>query len=294
VKVQIEVEVLNQPKRFGRDIAAILDRCDHGQHQWFIENLDHVLESAWMKGRASWDVSDELARKTYRAQFDEPIAQKSQRLLVVCLGADPSIEASIGVKRESPYQARRILEQALNLILENGTADWQFICAMSRTYPREFLSRAIAKGWILPDHAGGKGEFKKRFDQLRDRGIPPWRIVVLMDSDRLTRGPLPEDNEKKREQLEALGVRVFVLFKRETENYLPSTLLQDERHASALAAFCGMGLEQRDYCDMKKAFSKRIGERFREAQISRDEMDSVCSTFPGEIEEILRVLEEML
>ncbi len=309
MRVQFEVELLDQPARFGRDLSAIIDRCSTGQHRWVIDDLDTVLNSAWMIGRATWDVTDELAEKVFQAQILEPKQNHAQKLLIVTLDEASAAKSTETTKHEPVARARKILEQAVQLILENGTADWHFVCAMSRTYPLPALQQAIREQWLIPAHAGGKGEFRKRFEQLVDLGAPPWRIAVLMDSDRLAPGALPKDNEDKKKRLEELGAKVFVLFKREAENYLPPSLLGGARHQELLAWLLSRPPAQRDYFDMKKGagrdansqeatpvggFGPAIGDRFKDAQISREEMDEVCSTSPDEIEGILRALEEML
>lgn len=315
----IAPEVLAEPVQYGRDISAILHRCDQGQHQWVIEDLESVQRSAWMQERAPWDITDTLAEKSFRAQIDEPSGKQLRRLLVVAVSASAAASEAMF---ETPERARQILEQAVQLILENGTADWHFVHTVARSYARSELLLAMKNQWILPDHAGGKGEFRKRFDELVRRGIPPWRIAVLMDSDRLAPGPLPEDNDKKRRQLEALGVQVFVLHKREAENYLPPSLLDGKDLRDTHSSLRNLSREQQDHYDMKKGFKSTtltateeplfgavsewhrrrlvggfgpsIGDRFKDATIDREELDEMCSTRPGELEEILQALEEML
>jgi hypothetical protein len=330
VRVRFEAAVLEQPAQHGRDLTSIIDRCDRGQHRWVIDDLDSVLDSvldsAWMKGRASWDVSAELAKKVFQAQILVPQRANLRRLMVVTVDEHAAAQSTETTKYERPARARAILEQAVQLILENGTADWHFVCAMSQTYPQPDLMQAIHERWIVPEHAGGKGDFKKRFDELRRREMPPWRIAALMDSDKSEPDKIPAANEKLRKQLEDLGVKVFVLFKREAENYLPPSLLRDKR--TVLSSLLRLTPEQRDYYDMKKGFDRSadgrgaalseaeqrvfgnvdawnqnrlvggfggsIGAQFKDAVIGREEMEDVCSTYPGEIERILRTLEEML
>jgi hypothetical protein len=234
VRVRIQPEVLADPTHFGRDVGAIVERCVRGQHRWIIDDLDAVLSSEWMKTCPPWLLTHELAMKAFDEQIYEPTTSPRDRLIVVSLVPQTALSAAQD-KVETPERAREILEHAMQLLLENSAADWHFFCAVAKTYPQKILPKAIEKKWIVPVNAGGKGEFRKRFDELTDRGVPPWRIAVLMDSDRLVPGPLPAENEKKRKQLEELGVRVFSLHKREAENYLPRPLLDStlQLHNSA-------------------------------------------------------------
>ena len=312
--------------QFGRDVAAILERCDRGQHRWVIDDLEAVLSSSWMKSCPPWLLARELAMKAFDEEIYEPTTTQRARLLVV--SPVPQAMGSAQDKVETPDRAREILEHAMQLLLENSAADWHFLCAIAKTYPRTFLLQAIEMKWLVPAHAGGKGELRKRFDELTNRGVPPWRIAVLMDSDRLKPGPLPKDNESIRKQLEDLGARVFPLFKREAENYLPPSLLSKQAaHHDTHSSFLHLSPEQQDYYDMKRGFKraasgkaglsasekelfakknpwhlnrlvggfgKSIGDLFKDAEIDREEMDQVCSTRPGELEGILLALEEML
>jgi hypothetical protein len=331
VRVCFERAVMDRPQEFGRHLDAIVLRCrgeregDSAQHRWVVDDLDAALESAWLRDQPSYDPLDELVRKLYREEIDA--AGSAARLLIVDTQNAPA-PATSATFRETPARAREILEKPLYVIVENGTGDWHFLCAMARTYPQPELVQAIAKKWLLPEHAGGTGEFKKQFDHLVEWGVPPWRIAVLMDSDRLEPGPVPPENDKKRKELEELGAKVFVLFKREIENYLPPSLLNGKRHRKVLGSLLNLSRVQQDHYDMKHGFARSkdgseavlseveqrvfgnvdawnqnrlvggfgssIRERFKDATVSREEMDHVCSTCPGEIEGILRTLEEML
>lgn len=330
MRVQFERAVLDQPRQFGRDVYAIVDLCDRGQHRWVIDDLDAVLASTWIRESPPWDPLAELAEKTWRAAIDEGASAPRQRLLVVTVAATEGPAASSAPVHATPTRAHQILDRPVYLILENATSDWAFIGAMVRAYAPAELATAVAERWIVPDQAGGSGEFEKRARALIDQGIAPWRIGALMDSDRLAPGPLPVAVAKRSFKLEDLGLTVLVLFKREVENYLPESLLDGKGRSTVRVSFLSLDREQRDHYDMKfgfereprtgealvpesqralfaktrtnpwhmtrlvGGFGKNIGDRFSDATLDRDEMEAVCETSPGEIEQILQTLEELL
>lgn len=326
MRVQLDPDVLADPGRFGRDVSAILDRCDRGQHQWVIDDLDEVLSSAWMRAAASWD--KELAEKTFRAAVDEPLRGVHARLLVVAAAALASPPAVAGVVRCSAADARQILSHPLYLVVENATSDWRFVRAIVATFARTRLAHAIERDWLVPDQAGGSGELSKRAAALAAMSKSAWRIVVLMDSDRLVPGPLPDAVARRIATLNQLGASVITLHKREVENYLPGSLLSRPETHDAYVSWLHLSREQQDHYDVKYGFAgdkttgepvvsdeqsalfgganpwhlkrliggfgKKIGEQFIGAALDRDELTAVCETCPGELERLLDTLEELL
>lgn len=340
MRVQIDRAVLDDPHRFGRDISAIIDCCERGKHHWVVDDLDAVLGSAWIQGAARWDSSRDLAEKTFRAAIDEPSGGVRQRLVVVVAVAPPGATAvagatvgagTIGVAGALTCRiedARRILEDPLYLVLENATSDWCFVRSLVTTYERTSLAHAIDRYWLVPDQAGGSGELVKRARGLIEQGKAAWRIVVLMDSDRLAPGALPPSVAQRIEALNQIGASVITLHKREVENYLPGSLLDGRRIRDVYVSWLSLSREQQDHYDLKHGFArhgvtgeaivddahlglfdgaspwhlkrliggfgKTIGERFTGARLDRAELEAVCATCPGELERLLETLEELL
>jgi hypothetical protein len=328
MRVRIDRAVLDEPHQFGRDISAIIDCCERGQHHWMIDDLDAVLGSAWIQGAARWDSSKELAEKTFRAAIDEPSGGVQQRLVVVVAPAPAGATAVAGVLTCSAEDARRILADPLYLVLENATSDWCFVRALVTTFERTRLAHAVDRYWLVPDQAGGSGELVKRARSLIEQGKAAWRIVVLMDSDRLAPGLLPRSVAQRIDALNELGASVITLHKREVENYLPGSLLDSSRTHDAYVSWRSLSREQQDYYDMKYGFARdpatgeavvddahlglfdsanpwhlkrliggfgrAIGEQFTGTQLDRAELATLCATCPGELERLLDTLEELL
>lgn len=321
-----------QPELYGRALNAIVDAFAEGRHQWAIPDPDEISTSRWGTETATWDsLLRELVEKTWRAALDDVgSSPPTTRILLVSVDPAsqplPSLETS--TVRAQPARAREILSEPLYMVVENATSDWHFLRAMARVFQRDSVVQAMANGWLVPEHAGGAGDFLKRIDGLIGRGIVPWRIVALADSDRLAPGPLPEKVAEMAAKINSRGATAVVLFKREVENYLPDSAIDEKRNHDAWVSLLSLTRQQRDHFDMKSGFKinkdtqnihvlaeqrelfarsnpwhlrrlvggfgKHIGERFETAAITREEMVVVCETCPGEIEHILQTLEEAL
>ena len=328
MRVRIERAVLDAPHQFGRAISAIVDCFERGKHRWVIDDLEDILSSVWIQSAASWDASKELAEKLFREALDEPTGQAPARLVVVAVAAAQATAAAADVFICAVEDARRILDHPLHVVLENATSDWCFLRALVAAFGRTRLSDAIARSWVVPDQAGGSGELVKRVRALAAQGQAPWRIAVLMDSDRLRPGPPPPVTDEREQELRRMGATPIVLHKREVENYLPGSLLDSKRTHDVYVSWRSLTPEQQDHYDMKHGFSrdrqtgevviaedqrdlfsgtnpwhldrlvggfgKSIGERFDGAQIDRAELDAVCASRPGELDGLLQTLEDLL
>lgn len=327
MRVRFERDVLDAPHRFGRDVNAIIDTCASGQHVWVIDDLDAVLASSLVRECPSWDPLPALAEKTWRAAIDEPTSAARQRLVVV-KPVTTGVSHVAGTIVCTAATARGLLARPLYLVLENATSDWSFVRALVKVHRRAALDLAITEDWIVPDQAGGSGEFVKRVRGLIEQGIESFRIVTLMDSDRLAPGALPPAVDKRVKVLEGMGATVVVLHKREVENYLPTALLDGKATNAVRVSWLALTRAQQDHYDMKYGFAtdsasgtvaipaeqqalfagtnpwhlnrlvggfgKAIGDRFANAQLDLDDLAAVCATCPDELAHVLDVLEGAL
>ena len=325
MRVRFAEEVLAAPDRYGKDLNAIADRLGCGQHEWEIDDLDALLGSAWMLGRPDWDSLDELATKSFRASVDSPARAISPYTVVVTLVGQGG-EGRI--LRHQPADARRILTSALRLILENATSDGDFVRSVAATWKHSAVNDAIAGGWLVFEQAGGSGEFVKRATAFFAQQVPAVRLLCLMDSDRLTPGPLPKTTAARCAELNSLGVVAFVLGKREVENYLPPSKLDSKQRHAVYVSWLTLNREQQDHYDMKHGFDtdpatgkasvlpeqralfadvsewhrgrllggfgKAIGDRFDGTALNLDELEFCCRTEPDELRRLLQWLEAAL
>ncbi len=326
MKVSLDVSVTARPEEHGHDLDAIVRRCELGQHTWQIDDLDELLASEWMKGKAAWDKQARYAEKV----FTDLIYAPRRTGLWLLVTQAPAPVGSSTQRYCVPKEARTILEEPAYLVVENKGSDGAFLRAIARVYSRERVVHALDQGWLEPASGGGGGEVKK--EVLRLLGSPnpvaPWRVMAVLDSDRLIPGTLPDKVSKLQQELMGLGVAVWVLFKREIENYLPYSLLDSPRRHEVYVSFMQLTREQQDHYDMKEGFTKKkgaqgvevpaeqdhlfkqvsdwhrtrlrrgfgddIGSRFGQASLDREELDTVCSSNPGELERLLDALESIL
>ena len=325
MKVAFAADVLAEPGRHGKDLNAIAERFDCGQHDWEIDDLAVLMASQWMRDRASWDSLDELAEKTFRTAIDSPKRTVAQFTVVVTLAAPKEVGRTLV---RSPEEARRLVTGPLRLILENATSDGDFVRSIATTWSSSLVTNAVDRGWLVFEQAGGSGEFVKRATALLGQQVPSVRILCLMDSDRLTVGPLPVATVKRCQELDGLGVAHFVLHKREVENYLPSSRLDGDRTRGVYVSWLTLTRVQRDYFDMKLGFAedpethnavvpegqrmlfagvsawhlrrmiggfgRKIGEAFDGRPLDREELDACCATKPTELRNLLEWLEAAL
>lgn len=112
-------------------------------------------------------------------------------------------------------------EAPLRVLLENDH-DWILVEVAMRVYERPRLRHAMARDHLRRDQRGGKGEVKKAIETCR----PIERIFVLMDSDKVS---LNSAEGAEQQEIRTLAttrpnIHVFILAKREVENYLPESV----------------------------------------------------------------------
>lgn len=327
MRVSFSDEVLAIPELYGRDLNAIAERLEDGQHEWDIDDLDALQRSRWICERPRWDSDSlgELAAKAYRASVDAPNTSTQPWVIAVVIATSNQAGRHLDC---TPAQARQILTSALRLVLENATSDGAFVRSIAATWDRRMVATAIERGWLVFEQAGGSGEFVKRATALLGQQVPAVRLLCMMDSDRLVRGPVPDATEARCKQLAALGVESFVLHKREVENYLPPSKLDGDKTRSVYVSWLTLNSEQRDYFDMKLGFKKdpvtssaivpteqralfaglsawhltrliggfgrAIGEGFDGSALESTELEDRCATDPGELRRLLDWLEAAL
>jgi hypothetical protein len=153
-----------------------------------------------------------------------------------------------------PENAYRIITERSKLIVENGINDWKFIRGICNKYSSgkkikrrsiyQLLDRAIEKGLLESDNAGGIGEITKIaqrwIEDDRYHKIYQYKLMAIFDSDRKIAGNQTPHLKKieyfKKTQLEnnkMIGYEPsdliiwHVLYKRKIENYLPLNVMFD-------------------------------------------------------------------
>jgi DNA-binding PadR family transcriptional regulator len=150
-----------------------------------------------------------------------------------------------------PENAYRIIAERSKLIVENGINDWKFIRGICNKYSSgkikrrsiyQLLDRAIDKGLLESDNAGGIGEITKIaqrwIDDARYHNIYQYKLMAIFDSDKKIPDSQTPHIKKieyfKKTQIENNQMIDYesndliiwhVLHKRKIENYLPLNVM---------------------------------------------------------------------
>ncbi|NMO15473.1 hypothetical protein HPC49_10840 [Pyxidicoccus fallax] len=250
MRVEIGLDVLRD-KGAWHLLDRLVDCFLEERHAWHFEDEEVLLSSPWLTEEPESRTTHrnvEALQKYLTAIDREPPSHRRHRLFLV-ITRDPSVSGGI-----PPETARYVLEEKAYVIVENSGSDGAFLKAMMRAFGRDELAKALKRQWWEIDHAGGKGEIKRRLIELFQKGIPKDRILVFADSDRMFPGHRSETVELLEEISRDHQVGVIVLHKREIENYLPVSALQAARQKNTYRAFLALSVEQRDHYDMKSGF----------------------------------------
>jgi DNA-binding PadR family transcriptional regulator len=193
-----------------------------------------------------------LSEKKRRELKDYIINSRKQ---ITQLHIDHLTHITIGINYGDvhPENAYRIITERSKIIVENGINDWKFIRGICNKYSSgkikrqsiyQLLDRAIDKGLLESDNAGGIGEITKIaqrwIDDDRYHNIYQYKLMAIFDSDKKTTDSQTPHIKKieyfKKTQLENNQTIDYeskdliiwhVLHKRKIENYLPLNVMFD-------------------------------------------------------------------
>jgi hypothetical protein len=155
-----------------------------------------------------------------------------------------------------------LLTHPLIIVVENETHDEHFIRAMPFGTERDTFFEAIKAGQIKFDMGGGSS--LRALVESRSRSwIWSHRAWVIFDSDALLPGEPSEEAKAKERTCRDSGVHCYCLKRREAENYLPPSELEEHfrLHSAPLdrrkaaGAFARMTPDQRAHFDLKEGFN---------------------------------------
>jgi hypothetical protein len=193
-----------------------------------------------------------LSEKKRRELKDYIINSRKQ---ITQLHRDHLTHITIGMNSGDihPENAYRIITERSKLIVENGINDWKFIRGICNKYSSgrikrrsiyQLLDRAIERGLLESDNAGGIGEIikiaQRWIDDDRYHNIYQYKLMAIFDSDKTTSDSQTPYVKKikyfKQTQLEnnqMIGYESndliiwHILYKRKIENYLPLNVMFD-------------------------------------------------------------------
>lgn len=302
MRVQFDPEVFNTPSAFH-----VLDQLfrffETERHQWDTRPIgnglgwaaESVFDSPWLQEQSRTVLSiREFLEKIFTVSG---YATPHKLVLLVKGGSDVLDRAERTV---SVAHAHPVLARPAYVFVENQFSDVRFLTRVLRAFDAwSGLEGFFKEKFIEWEHAGGTGQIKDMVAQrMEDPAIIPARILVVRDGDRTPEG-LSEETKKSIERLRQwcaeTGVKLHVLTKRDSENYLPKRLLPQQRTDSVKVGkrYEDLSPTEQDVFDMKKGFGGKVGEAF-DQDISRQEFEQVCQSHPAELEALVQQFWELL
>ncbi|NJK31150.1 MAG: hypothetical protein HC927_01355 [Deltaproteobacteria bacterium] len=119
------------------------------------------------------------------------------------------------------------------------------------------MAEALERKWLKIEHAGGGGNIRKKAEECIAGAVDKGRVQALSDSDRLHPDHESTTIRTMRKIASELGIRVHILHKRDSENYLPHEGVDHYGRKTVYRAFRQLNEQQKDYYDMKSGFRRK-------------------------------------
>lgn len=294
MKVRIHVEVFEREEVWP-DLSYVLRIFISRQHIWDLDDWQTIQESRWLTSNPEHGTT-----RRYREDFDKCLSMTaytsdvpSSKSITIGLTSDGS-NSIIAIS-----DAYDLLRRPAWIVTENAQSDGAFLAAMSVSHEHTYVVEALRQRWLRLQQAGGGGELAKRALDLVNSGYDQSQIMILTDSDCLRPEDLKRLLEEKEESLrksctkKAEKVDIFILSKREIENYLPVSALvshgESKRYRIVYQAYLNLNQRQRDFYDMKEGFrrdslGKAIVRPEQQALYGKDKLprgvlDNLCGGF---------------
>lgn len=172
------------------------------------------------------DLRDEIEIAIELSEHAEAVGPPVDEVIV---HETPSLFAD-NPPRLSPADAANVLARPLQVVVENGENDRDFLLAFAPRATREALEEAVSNGWLEFWNGGGIDGCLAKARQLAVPSPATLRVRVLCDSDaRVPRKPSQEAQDVRRAldttctaHGRSEGDFGAVLSRRSVENYLPA------------------------------------------------------------------------
>lgn len=213
-------------------LQRLLMRVRLGQHTLLLADVDAFLASEFFNVAVAQADRVEVAELLTRQRPEladrsedpaalpsGPYAELSQISVTPCRRV-----GAITVWAVDPSNAGDWAEAPVRLLLEND-GDWTLFTVAARIYGRPAVVEAERNGFLRKDQRGGKDEVRKAIKSAHLLE----RTFALLDSDRIeVGGAVGSTQQSSLTAAEELPqVTLFILPKREAENYVPSEVWAD-------------------------------------------------------------------
>lgn len=160
----------------------------------------------------------------------------------------------------SPKEVVDYIQEPLCVLLENDLYDGRFIRCLIHNFGSDRVKRALEQNKIRMGNSGGCGNTKNTLTE-RLRGFcyktKFLRVCIVWDGDHEYPGKKVTKYDKDIEDLDTMGIRYHILYKREMENYMPEDAVRtlvSPQFTSWFNAYNAMSDVQKDHYDMNDGF----------------------------------------
>lgn len=296
------------------ELRRLLLRAAQGQHLLVVADVDALLSSDFFAqaaapiDRPEW--TEVLERAAFAADIEDRDTEPGQApghpfaFLVgdrVHVGESGDLHAAMAhcAFVLTPAESGEWAEQPLRLLLEN-TRDWLLIECMARAFSVASIEDAYLRGWLVPDGRGGAGEVlvTLRARQRLDR------LFAFADSDRTNSCGAPSATAAAIAAECAVDPRVpfHLTERRETENYIPTRLLNDLVHArrrkdrgarQRLREWLALSEDERHHDDVRARFGDALTDEALD-EMRRCPLEWLANAGGAEIRQALAHIEDHL
>lgn len=261
MQVKISKDIFNSSAH-DSELNKLLNFFSDGRHFLVFEDEDEIeayRNSSWKKNelnkRQLKDIDEYIVASTRRKKSKKTISVSNKDSIFF-----------------TPIEAYLYLGQPLVVILENSEYELPFINAIIRHFDFSgSLEHAKQQLWLIFENGGGssinsviKGKISSYTSMYFTK--PPnnyLRTFVIMDSDK--KYPDMQIVKSKWEFLKQNDIHFHILYKREKENYMPSSIFQnfvntDKQKRKYAKCFLQLNNPQKDFIDIEKGFFAKKGE----------------------------------
>lgn len=221
MRVIIKDEIFDDENADHHMLGEIIAHGFEGRYSIFYSGEESSLAWKWRcrqsaNSQAIWDLVFDSAKT-------EALNPSAVTLVIDVEGATNwNASPPVATLRE----AREFLRKPFKILVENATADKNFLLALANEENRKSLDNLISSSWIEFDHAGGIGEMPNRlisWDEEQGRSL---KGFAFFDSDALLPGELSNQALIMVTECNRRNLPFHVLERRMIENYLPKKAIE--------------------------------------------------------------------
>ncbi len=271
-------------------------------------------------------LTDPSFKKTGRSQVNQWLEQRDEtvceavwealdRGLKAYPGSASRVEVHVSHREHSDWDKKHpllslqdaalLLATPLRLVLEDWSSDKHFLFCIAPPTQREFLRKALGRGWCQVEHGGGLENMTKYLASIQDSSVEGLRSWFMFDRDTQPSGKPSGKSNDLQKDCEKRFMPHHQLKRRSIENYLPPQALrkwvdfapgpnQRKERQTKVERVLSIAPADRHHVSMKDEVGSRIADLFLEKDFTLAHHWFVEDGQKAEIDEIMRKLLERM